>query len=153
MIIRPICEPRIPKMDLEKYADIAIDGGVWLVGEVLAQGLSMFGEFAPDTRYVYKPRHREAAIIELRAINEELRHRIFIKGFLRLPDNGAQATFQQLCETHAEMLHDALRTEWTRRHGKMIGDNKRLGAAASVEIDKRLRAKAVGAHATIEMQK
>lgn len=130
MTTHPTCAPRIPKMDLEKYADIAIGGGVWLVGEVLAHGRSMRRQFDPDARYIYQPRHREAAIIELHAINESLRHRIFIAGFLSLPDNGAQATFQRLCETHAAMLDEALRSEWTRRYGKMIDVSKARSAAA-----------------------
>lgn len=133
MTTHPFYEPRILKMDLEKYADIAVDSGVWLVGEVLAQGPSTNDEFTPDTRYVYKPRYREAAIIELRAINEELRHQIFIQGFLLLPDNGAQATFQGLCETHTEMLHEAFRIEWTRRHGKMI-DVSKMRSATAIEL-------------------
>ncbi|WP_027552240.1 hypothetical protein [Bradyrhizobium sp. Cp5.3] len=133
MTTHPFYEPRILKMELEKFADIAVDGGVWLVGEVLAQGPSMSCEFTPDTRYVFKPRHREAAIIELRAINEELRHRIFIAGFLRLPNNGAQATFRYVCETHTEMLHEAFRIEWTRRHGKMI-DVSKMRSKAAIEL-------------------
>ena len=51
-------------------------------------------------------------------------HRISIAGFSRLPDNGAQATFRRLLVTQSEMLHEALRTEWTRRHGKMIDVSK-----------------------------
>ncbi|WP_454642924.1 hypothetical protein [Bradyrhizobium liaoningense] len=133
MTIRPTYAPRILKMKLEKFADIAIDGGLWLVGEVLAQGRSMRGDFVPDTRYVYKPRHREAAIIELHAINENLRHRIFVAGFLRLPDNGAQGTFQCLCETHTAMLHEAFRIEWTRRHRKMI-DVSKVRSTAAIEL-------------------
>lgn len=124
------CTPCILKMDWDKYVDIAIDGGVWLVGELLAQAPSMNGDFTPDTRYVYKPRHRETAIIELRVINENLRPRVFIAGFLRLPENGARATFRRLCETHAEMLDEALRTEWTRRYGKMINVSKPRSTAA-----------------------
>lgn len=136
MTIRPICAPRILKMNLEKFADIAIGGGLWLVGEVLARGRSMRGDFVPDTRYVYKPRHREAAIIELHAINENLRHRIFTAGFLSLPDNGAQGTFQFLYETYAEMMHEALRIEWTRRYGKMIDvtDVTKVRCAAAIEL-------------------
>lgn len=130
MTIRPTCAPRILKMNLEKYADIAIDGGVWLIGEVLAQGPSTRGDFVPDTRYVYKPRYREAAIIELHAINENLRHRIFAAGFLRLPENGAQATFRRLLVTHGEMMHEALRIEWSRRYGRMIDVSKKRSAAA-----------------------
>lgn len=108
-------------------------GGLWLIGEVLAQGVAMKGDFVPDSRYVYKPRHLEAAIIELRAIKEDLRHRIFIAGFLRLPDNGAQETFRYLCETHTEMLHEAFRIEWTRRHRKMI-DVSKVRSTAAIEL-------------------
>jgi hypothetical protein len=65
---------------------------------------------------------------------------------------GLQGTFQRLLVTHTEMLHEAFRIEWKRRYGKVIGDSERLGAAANVEIDERLRAIAVGTHATIMMQ-
>lgn len=130
MTIRPFYEPRTLEMRLEKYADIAIDGGLWLVGEVLAQRPSVNGDFVPDPRYLYKPRHLEAAIFELRAISEDLRHRIFIAGFLTVPDNGAQAAFHRLLVAGAEMLHEALRTEWMRRHGKMIDVSKARGKAA-----------------------
>ncbi len=133
MTIRPFYEPRILEMRLEKYAEIAIDRGLWLVGEVLVQGPSKDGEFVPDPCYVYKPRHLEAAIIELRGISEDLRHRIFIAGFLKLPDNGAQATFRRLCETHTKMLHEALRAEWKRRYGKMI-DVSNVRRAAAIEL-------------------
>ncbi|MGL3107273.1 hypothetical protein [Bradyrhizobium sp. BR 1432] len=138
MTIRPFYEPRILEMRLEKYAEIAIDGGLWLAGEVLAQDLAMDDGFVPDPRYAYKPQHLMAAIIELHRINEDLRHRIFIAGFLRLPNNGAQATFQRLLVTHAEMLHEAFRIEWKRRYGKM---DLRQGAITRgcQLLDKQLR--------------
>lgn len=123
MTTRPLCEPRILQMSLEKYAEVAVDGGLWLLGELLAQGCLTADGFAPDPRYAYRPRHREATIIELRQAGEELRHRIFIAGFLQLPDNGAQGTVRRLLVTHAEMLHEALRIAWDRRLGRMIDVN------------------------------
>ncbi len=124
MTIRPFYEPRILKMPLEKYAEIAIDGGIWLVGELLAQGLPVNNVFVPDTAYIFRPRHQETTITELCRINEDLRHRIFVAGFLKLPDNGAQATFQRLLVTHAEILNEAFRMDWRRRTGKMIDVSK-----------------------------
>jgi hypothetical protein len=121
MTIRPFYEPRILEMRIEKYAEIAVDAGIWLAGEILEQGIRAKGDFLPDPRYVYKPRQMEAAIIELSHISEGLRHRIFAAGFLKLPNNGAQATLHRLLETHTEMLHEAFRIEWKRRHGKMAG--------------------------------
>jgi hypothetical protein len=120
MTTEPFYEPRILKMCLEKYAEIAIDGGLWLVGELLAQGCLTKHGFVPDPRYVYKPRHQETAIIELHRVNEELRHRIFIAGFLTLPENGAQGTFRRLLATHAEILNEAFRLEWELRTRRMI---------------------------------
>lgn len=120
MTIRPFYEPRILEMRLEKYAEIAIDGGLWLVGELLAHGRGPHHEFIPDPSHIYQPRHREAAIPELSCIEESLRHRIFVAGFLQLPDNGAQATFRRLLVTHGEMLDEAFRIEWKRRYGGMI---------------------------------
>ncbi|MGJ4931563.1 hypothetical protein ACQR1I_31815 [Bradyrhizobium sp. HKCCYLS2038] len=65
MTVRPVCEPRILEMRLEKYAEIAVDGGIWLVGELLAHGIPVNGIFLPDPGYAYKPRQLEAALIEL----------------------------------------------------------------------------------------
>jgi hypothetical protein len=132
MTILPFYEPRILEMRLEKYAEIAIDGGLWSVGEVLAQDLPMKHGFAPDPCYVYKPRHLQAAITELCRINEELRHRIFIAGFLTLPDNGAQATFRRLLATHAQMLNEAFRIEWRRRYSEVIDVSEPLRSTVTV---------------------
>lgn len=120
MTSEPLYEPRILKMPLEKYAEIAVDGGLWLIGELLAQGCLTKHGFVPDPRYVYKPRHQETAIIQLRRVSEELRHRVFIAGFLTLPDNGAQGTFQRLLVTHTEMLHETFSFEWELRTREMI---------------------------------
>jgi hypothetical protein len=48
MTIRPFYEPRILEMRSEEYANTAIDGGLWLVGEVLAQGPTTSSDFVPD---------------------------------------------------------------------------------------------------------
>jgi hypothetical protein len=130
MTTSPFYEPRILEMRMEKYAEIAIEGGLWLVGELLAQGCRSGQGFVPDPRYAYKPRHQETAITELRQVGEKLRHRVFIAGFLTLPDNGAQRTFRRLLLTHAEMLHEALRSEWERLLGRMIDVNKPRASAA-----------------------
>lgn len=130
MTTEPFYEARILKMRMEKYAEIAIDGGIWLVGELLAQGCRSGQGFVPDLRYAYKARHQETAIIELRQVGEELRHRVFIAGFLMLPDNGAQGTFRRLLVTHGTMLHEAFRIEWEGRHNRMIDVNKPRAAAA-----------------------
>ena len=130
MTTNPFYEPRILEMRTEKYAEIAIDGGLWLVGELLAQGCRSGHGFVPDPRFAYKPRHQETAITELRRVGEELRHRVFIAGFLTLPDNGAQGTFRRLLVTHAEMLNEALRMEWERLLGGTIDVGKPRSAAA-----------------------
>ncbi|WP_019195296.1 hypothetical protein [Afipia birgiae] len=132
MTIRPFYEPRVLEMRLEKYAKIAIDGGIWLLGELLAQGLPVNNVFVPDTTYVFRPRHEDTSITELCRVNEDLRHRIFVAGFLQLPDNGAQATFQRLLPTHTEMLNDALRVDWRRRTGKMINLSKPRAVPSTV---------------------
>jgi len=134
MTTRPFYEPRILKMRLEKYAEIAIDGGLWLVGELFAQGCPTNG-FVPDPSYAYEPRHLEIAITELCGTNEDLRHRIFAAGFLKLPENGAQATFQRLLVTHSEMLNEAFRIEWKRRCGNLIDVSKQRGVTAIVSIE------------------
>lgn len=119
---------------MEKYAEIAIDGGLWLVGELLAQGCLDSGHgFVADPRYAYQARHQDTAIIELCRVGEELRHRIFIAGFLTLPDNGAQGTFRRLLFTHTKMLNEALRIEWEHRVGKMM-DVRKPRAFTAIEL-------------------
>jgi hypothetical protein len=120
MTTEPFYEPRILEMPLEKCAEIAIAGGLWLVGELLAHGYSTEHGFVPDSRHAYKPRRQETAITELDRVDEDLRHRIFVAGFLALPDNGAQGTFRTLLVTHTAMLHEALRIEWKHRLGRMM---------------------------------
>ncbi|GAA3846315.1 hypothetical protein AFIC_000451 [[Pseudomonas] carboxydohydrogena] len=132
MTTEPFYEPHILEMSLEKYADIAIDGGLWLVGELLAQGCLTEHGFVPDSRYVYKARHRETAIIELSRASEEFRHQVFIAGFLMLPDNGAQGTFKRLLVTHTEMLHETFRREWELRTRRMINVSHRHWLQANV---------------------
>ncbi len=132
MTTQPFYEPRILEMPLEKYAEIAIDGGLWFVGELLAQGCLTKHGFVPDPRYVYKPRHQETAMIQLRRVSEELRHRVFISGFLTLPDNGAQGTFRRLLATHAEILNEAFRLEWEIRTRRMIDVSPRHLLQANV---------------------
>lgn len=140
MTTEPFYEPRILKMRLEKYAEIAIDGGIWLVGELFAQGRPV-NIFVPDTAYIFRPRHRETAITALCRINEDLRHRIFAAGFLKFPDSDAQTTFQRLLVTHTEMLNEAFRMEWRRRTCEMIEvSNRRVvdGTVANELLNKLL---------------
>lgn len=131
MTILPFYEARVLEMSLESYAKIAIDSGIWLTGELLARQLSM-GQylpteeaFVPDLSNIHRPQHPEAVLSTLHRVDEALRHRIFIEGFLMRPANGAQATFEQLRLTHAEMLHDAFRLEWERRCRRMCDVGKR----------------------------
>src|SRR4030088_2263481 len=57
MSIAPLYEPRTLEMPLETYARIAIDSGIWLFGELLAQELPTKNGFVPDRRFINKPRH------------------------------------------------------------------------------------------------
>lgn len=124
MTTEPFYEPRILEMPIEKYAEIAIDGGLWLVGELLALNSLPDHGFVPDLRYAYNPRHQETAIIELRRVDEDLRYRVFIAGFLTLPDNGAQRTFRRLIVTHTKMFNESLRIEWEHRLGRTMDLSK-----------------------------
>ena len=138
MTTEPFYETRILEMPIEKYAEIAIDGGIWLLGELLDsrrwanQDLSIESDFVPDPLTIHRPRHLETVIFALGWINEDLRHRIFAVGFLKMPDNGAQATFQRLLVTHTEMLNDAFRMEWNRRTGSMSDVSNRRFVAGTV---------------------
>jgi len=134
----PCYEPRILEMRLQKYAEIAIDGGLWLVGELLAQGYRPGHGFVPDPSFAHKPRQQETAIIELCRVGEDLRKRMFIAGFLLLPDNGAQDTFRRLL-VHAEMLNEAFRTEWERRLGRRINVSNRVRPSQSICFTSSLR--------------
>jgi hypothetical protein len=111
----PFYRQRYLQLPTEKYAEIAIDGGLWLAGEFLAQSRVTKCDFVPDVRNIHKPLHLEAARSKLCQIDEKLRHRIFIVGFLMMPDTGGHETFRRLLVTHNKMLHDAMRLKWTER--------------------------------------
>lgn len=132
MTIRPLYEPRILEMSLEKYAEVGIDAGIWLAGEWLAQGRPADCIFVPDDAYYFKPRHHQTVIDGLSQAKESWRHEVFIEGFLRAPNNGAQETFRRLLVTHTEMLNEAFRLEWRRRFGKLIDVRRRPGVTATV---------------------
>lgn len=124
MTIPPFYKPVVLKIPIEAYAKIAVDGGIWLAGEIVAHETG--ASFVPDPAYVYKPRHRTAVISGLGELDEARRHHVFIEGFLALPENGAKATFRRLLVTHTELLHAALRAEWSRRWRKIqIGEDAR----------------------------
>ncbi|WP_371422316.1 hypothetical protein [Tardiphaga sp.] len=130
MTIPPLYKPVVLEMSLEPYAKIAVDGGIWLAGEIVAHepGIS----FAPNPAYIYKPRHRTVVMGGLGELNEARRHHVFIEGFLALPENGAQTTFRRLLFTHKKMLHKALRAEWSRRWRNIqIQENVRPHAIAA----------------------
>jgi hypothetical protein len=118
MTIPPFYKPVVLEMRLEAYAKIAVDGGIWLAGEIFAHEPG--ASFVPDPAYVYKPRHRTAVVGGLGELDEARRHHVFIEGFLALPENGAKSTFRRLLVTHTEMLHEALRADWSRRSSKIL---------------------------------
>ncbi|MDI4237147.1 hypothetical protein OZ411_30510 [Bradyrhizobium sp. Arg237L] len=129
MTIPPFYKPVVLEMPIEAYAKIAVDGGIWLAGEIVAHEPG--ASFVPDPAYVYKTRHRTGVIGGLGELDEARRHHVFIEGFLALPENGAKATFRRLLVTHTEMLHAALRAEWSRRwHKIQIGEDARPRALA-----------------------
>jgi hypothetical protein len=116
--ITPLYEVRILSMPIEKFAEIAIDGAIWLTGEYLSQARKINSRFFLNPAYIHKPRHREVAIGALDRANQHLRHRIFVEGFRKLPESGTHGTFEDLLTTHGEMLDEAFRTEWERRLGR-----------------------------------
>ncbi|MET4235199.1 hypothetical protein ABIA85_008507 [Bradyrhizobium sp. LA6.10] len=131
MTIPPFYKPVVLEMRIEAYAKIAVDGGIWLAGEVLEHNLRPAEWFVPNAAYVYKPRHRTDAVCGLDELTEEWRHHMFIEGFLALPENGAKSTFRRLLVTHTAMLHEALRAEWSRRWRNIqIGEDARPRAIA-----------------------
>lgn len=116
--ITPSYEVRILSMPIEKFAEIAIDGAIWLTGEYLSRGRKINSTVFLNPAYIHKPRHRGVAIAALDRTNQDLRHRIFVEGFRKLPDSGAHGTFEYLLTTHWEMLEEAFRMEWERRLGR-----------------------------------
>jgi hypothetical protein len=86
--ITPLYEVRILSMPIEKFAEIAIDGAIWLTGEYLSQARKINSRFFLNPAYIHKPRHREVAIGALDRANQHLRHRIFVEGFRKLPESG-----------------------------------------------------------------
>jgi hypothetical protein len=117
--IAPLYEVRILSMPMEKFAEIAIDGAIWLTGEYLSQGRQINSTFFLNPAYIHKPRHREVAIAALDCANQHLRHRVFVEGFRKLPESGTHGTFEGLLTTHGEVLEVAFRTEWERRLGRI----------------------------------
>jgi hypothetical protein len=117
--ITPLYEVRILSMPIEKFAEIAIDGAIWLTGEYLSQARKINSRSFLNPAYIHKPRHREVAIGALDRANQHLRHRIFVEGFRKLPESGTHGTFESLLTMHWEMLEEAFRTEWERRLGRI----------------------------------
>jgi hypothetical protein len=117
--IAPLYEVRILSMPIERFAEIAIDGAIWLTGEYLSQGRKINSTSFLNPAYIHKPRHREGAIAALDRANQNLRHRVFVEGFRRLPESGTHGTFEGLLTTHLEMLEDDFQTEWERRVGRI----------------------------------
>lgn len=117
--IAPLYEVRILSMPIAKFAEIAIDGAIWLTGEYLSQGRQINSTLLLNHAYIHKPRHAEVAIAALNRANQNLRHRIFVEGFRKLPESGTHGTFESLLTMHWEMLEEAFRTEWERRLGRI----------------------------------
>jgi hypothetical protein len=130
--IAPLYEVHILSMPIEKFAEIAIGGAIWLTGEYLSQGRQINGTFIPDPAYIHKPRHREVAIVALDQANQRLRHQIFVEGFRKLPGSGTHGTFEGLLTTHRGMLEQAFRTEWQRRFGQMLNAEQSRSITKSV---------------------
>lgn len=130
--IAPLYEVHILSMPIEKVAEVAIDGAIWLTGEYLWQGRRIDGTVIADPAYVHKPRHREVAIAALDRANQNLRHRIFVEGFRKLPESGTHRTFESLLTTHWEMLEEVFRMEWHRRLGRMLNADRPLSISKSV---------------------
>src|SRR5260370_37499627 len=107
--IAPLYEVHILSMPIEKFAEVAIDGAIWLTGEYLWQGRRIDGTVTADPAYVHKPRHRGDAIAALDRANQHLRHRIFVEVFRMLSDSGAHRSFDNLLEKHWLMLEAAFR--------------------------------------------
>jgi hypothetical protein len=116
--IAPLYRVHILSMPIEKFAEIAIDGAIWLAGEYLSQGRQINRAFIPDPAFIHKPRHLEVVIAALDRTNQGLRHQIFVEGFRKLPESGTHGTFEGLLATHREMLEETFRTEWERRLGR-----------------------------------
>ena len=136
MTIPPFYKPVVLEIPTEAYAKIAVDGGIWLAGEVIEHDLHPTEWFVPNAAYVYQPRHRTDALGGIGELTEEWRHHIFIEGFLALPENGAKGTFRRRLVTHTEMLHAAFRAEWARRWRKIQidGDTRPRAIAAARQL-------------------
>jgi hypothetical protein len=134
MTIEAIYEPRIFQISVERYADTAIDAGLWLVGEWLAQGRPTDRDsFVPDSSFYFKPRYLQAAIVGMSQVNEVMRHQVFIAGFLRAPYNGCQQTFRRLLVTHAAMLNEAFRSEWRRKSRIVVDTTDQIAASDLID--------------------
>jgi hypothetical protein len=103
--------PPVLPMAMEKYAQIAILGAIWLVRESL-NAVQNKTSFNPDPDNCFAVLGNAPAIRDLRDLTEEQRFDMFVEGFRSLPDTGAQTTFENLLNSHKEWLLEALRERW-----------------------------------------
>jgi hypothetical protein len=118
--IAPLYDVHVLRFNTAAFAITATSNAVWITGEWLALRPKPDENFSPEPNYRFDPRYWQEALLTLDKLPQYFRHRIFAKSFMRL-GHGGEDIFRRLAAQHPEMLHDALRREWLRRHvGKII---------------------------------
>jgi hypothetical protein len=97
---------------LAKFAELAVDGALWLVRESqksIANGAAVFD---PDPNTIFDTRDRPAAAQELRDLTDEQRTDVFIAGFRNMPHTGPQNQFELLLARDPAALLKAFAARW-----------------------------------------
>ena len=106
----PLDPNTVPRMDVERFAEFAIEAALWLVRESM-DAIANKTDFDPDPANCFRVLGRLPAIRELQGLTEEQRHDMFVEGFRRIP-NGAQETFELLLTQSKELLWEGFRKRW-----------------------------------------
>lgn len=111
----PLDTNTIIRMQVETFADFAVEAALWLVRESM-DAIANQTDFDPDPENCFRVLGRLPAIHQLRELTEDQRHDVFVEGFRCVP-NGAQNTFELLLANHKELLWEGFRKRW-----KVVGN-------------------------------
>lgn len=97
---------------LAKFAELAVDGALWLVREsqkAVANGVTVFD---PDPNTIFDTKDQPAAVHELRDLTDGQRNDMFIAGFRAMPHTGPQNQFELLLARDPNALLEAFAARW-----------------------------------------
>lgn len=110
----PFYEPRFLRYAVESFAKIAVSNAIWLTGEWIALGKPNMSTFRPNKQYATIPRRRDEAIVMIDCCSKMHRYEFFLRSFWHGANQGGEHVFSLLQREHAELLAEALESEWAR---------------------------------------